>query len=133
MTLEDYNKIDKSNYVGYYWFSDKEKPELENFETLEENKIPFVIEGYLYNKDNKISIAIKNLNGKYVITKFDLSNYMDNSDYKLLEEKELPAYKLDAIIKIKFRELQQKVTDDLGFITFDKVADIFVGFEPNNQ
>ena len=134
MTLKDFNNIDKSSYVGYYWFSNKEKPELVNFKNLEENEIPFVIEGYLYNETEKISISIRNFNGKYVITQFVLSDYgKDNKKFKLLDEKSFPAYKLDGIKEIIFRELQQKAKDDLDFFTYEKVVEIFVGFEYNNQ
>jgi len=132
MTLENFNKIDFKNYIGYYWFSDSENPVINNISKLEEDKIPFVIEGYLYNEQSKHSISIKNFNGKYVITEFKISEFEkeDNNEYKLLDAIAYPAYKLDNINKIIFRELQKKEMDESGFYFYKKVAQIFVGFEP---
>lgn len=128
MDIKDFNNIDFSKYIGYYWNSDAEKPIQSNFKKISENTLPFVIEGYLYNEHEEISISVKNYNGKYIINQFDLNNIGEN--LRLSKEIEYPAYssKLKGVKKLKFKELQEKMSDDNGFFVWEKVANIFVGF-----
>lgn len=61
---------------GYIWMSDQPNPKTFINEpvnlVLDEGNNPFIIEGQLYVK-NKISYSIKYVDGKYFITKYDLS------------------------------------------------------------
>lgn len=81
------NEIPTLNYEGYLWYSDKTKPEIINskkpFDKSILKDLPFVIEGNLWfeDKDRKISISIKNIDGEYQIFKYDLSNFSEQ-DFK---------------------------------------------------
>lgn len=66
--------IEKSKYEGYLWYSNAQIPELlfgeEKEILLEDNKNPFVIEGWL--TDGKKSIQIKYIDGKHLVKQYDL-------------------------------------------------------------
>lgn len=128
--IEGFNKIDLIGFDGYYWYSDAEKPKQTNFGPLKEGEIPFVIEGFLYNDKTKLSISIKNYNGKYLINQFDLNQVEAN--YRLSTElKSYPAYssKLTHVKNLIFKEMEKKIIDEDNFFYWKKVANIFVGFE----
>ncbi len=133
LNIDKFNSLDKTGYMGYYWYSDKTDP-VNNLSDLKlsENQVPFIIEGYLYNENTQESISIKNYNGEYCITKFNI-NEIDKNEEKLKlsdTEEKVPAINKIANNKnIKIRRLQEKITDDLGFYSWKDVADIFVGFE----
>ena len=62
-------------FEGYYWYSNASKPCVLDDETISASiftQLPFIIEGNLYNKENQISINIKNIDGQYLITQADL-------------------------------------------------------------
>lgn len=56
------------NYEGYLWFSNQTKPEIRNSIQKEDFKqLPFIVEGNLYAKEQKISISIQYRDGAYFI------------------------------------------------------------------
>lgn len=64
-------------YEGYYWYSDEKKPKLVHTELIDPaifKKLPFIIEGNLFAEKEAISINIRNVDGIYHITQFDLSH-----------------------------------------------------------
>ena len=74
-------KINKCE--GYLWWSDQQKPAVYQDESidncLDEAQNPFVVEGQLYNIDEKKWYGIKYVDGQYIIKKYqvkddDLSN-----------------------------------------------------------
>ena len=63
-------------FTGYIWESDQTKPILLNNQTFDFSNVklnPFIIEAYLYAKAQNQSIAIKHIDGQYLITNIDLS------------------------------------------------------------
>ena len=62
-------KINKCE--GYLWWSDQQKPKVYQDELidicLDEAKNPFVVEGQLYDEENKESYSIKYVDGQYLI------------------------------------------------------------------
>ncbi len=86
------------NYQGYYWYSNKPKPQLvekiskEIFTTL-----PFIVEGNLYCAEKNISISIKNIDGEYHIYQADLNGLA--KDQKTVQE--YIAHDLEGVKKIK--------------------------------
>lgn len=67
-------------FEGYYWYSDATTPallrnELIDKSLLDENKLPFIIEGNFYNKDQQISLQIRNIDGIYKIFQYDLTGH----------------------------------------------------------
>ncbi len=67
--------INIKNCVGYLWYSDKAKPEIYNNRELtldlSDTSTSFIVEGYLYDKDNKKSHSIRYLDGQYFTKEFD--------------------------------------------------------------
>lgn len=128
MEIINFNKLDKSMYEGYYWYSNAETPFFNDFKNLSQNELPFVTEGYLYNNSLKHSISIKYFNGKYLIYEFKLTEIEQNSEYNLLNEKNFPMLNSGIYKNIIIRELQKKIFDN-DFYTWTKVANIFTGFK----
>ncbi len=128
MNLSEINNLDFSHFEGYLWFSNAEYPtfDIKELKELEENVIPFVIEGFLFDETNKQSISIKNFNGKYVITSFDLTN---KNMIRFLEEHQYPANKMEGIEAIKKQKMQELIPDEDGFAVWQTVAEVFVGFK----
>ena len=89
--LEKLTDIDQISYEGYIWKSDESKPKILNNGTYDFTKIginPFIVEGFLYSKDENFSISIRQIDGKYYITKIDLKDLNFDSD-NLVEHKYL--------------------------------------------
>ena len=72
------NKIESAKYQGYLWKSDQTHPltyigdETVPEIVLNDGENPFIVEGNLYNKETGLSISIKYVNGKYIVSKYDL-------------------------------------------------------------
>ena len=73
--MKTVNQIEKGNYEGYLWYSDKQEPEVLMHTTLEMNldsmANPFIVEAQLYNKEARISYSIKYVDGKYLAYRYD--------------------------------------------------------------
>ncbi|MDF1573308.1 MAG: TIGR04423 family type III CRISPR-associated protein [Bacteroidales bacterium] len=86
--MKPYKKIEITEipdlvYEGYYWYSDREKPELLKDEKITAGiftKIPFIIEANFYSKEKNISVSVKNIDGEYLITLCDLEK-VDKKNY----------------------------------------------------
>lgn len=72
-------KINKCE--GYLWLSDQQKPKVYQNELidicLDEAKNPFVVEGQLYDEENKESYSIKYVDGQYLVNIYKV----DESDF----------------------------------------------------
>ena len=71
-------------YEGYLWMSNENKPRVFSpaavlSRTPLETQNPFVVEGYLYNKEQGVSISIKSLDGDLCIHRFDVQESDFNS------------------------------------------------------
>ena len=69
--------IPTGKFDGYFWYSNKPKPEVIRNEVIDKTKfikLPFIIEGNFYSKDTETSIQIKNIDGNYHIAKIDLKD-----------------------------------------------------------
>lgn len=120
------------NSEGYLWWSDQEEPEIYDGKVidicLDEKKNPFVIEGQLYDKDEKKSYSIKYVDGQYLINKYkvetiDFSN-TDNEPKSFLSNRMEGRW-------LKFLRYWEEKKDencmDMPVLTFTK--NIFVGFK----
>lgn len=87
------NKIEKSKYTGYLWYSNKTKPEVfynTDLEiTIQDNENPFIVEGWLC--DGGKSIYIKYVDGRHIIKYFDLNELRTNA--LSVEKKYMPSFK----------------------------------------
>ena len=97
MNLADFNKLDFSQFEGYYWYSNSEIPTFE-LKKLEPRTIPFVSEGFLFDSKKEISISVKYFNGEYIITEFEVKNLQN---IRFIEKHRCPSYKLDGIKSVK--------------------------------
>jgi CRISPR type III-associated protein (TIGR04423 family) len=67
-----------SQYEGYLWPSDAERPDVfhpgaDFTDDFSATAIPFIVEGWLYDKAEQKSYAIRYLDGKYIRTEYDLA------------------------------------------------------------
>lgn len=69
--------IQLRNAQGYLWYSDQTEPRTfidKDIELHLDEKInPFVIEGQLYSDEEKKSICIKFIDGKYIVKTYDFN------------------------------------------------------------
>lgn len=69
--------IQLSNAQGYLWYSDQTEPETYNNKPVEllldEKRNPFIIEGQFYSDEEKKSISIKFIDGKYIVKTYDFN------------------------------------------------------------
>ncbi len=119
------------NYEGYLWRSDCRTPEIVNgeFKGNQLDKLPFVIEGWLYDKEQQVSIQIRNLDGQYFITQYDLENLKKEGSE--LKPQSYIAYRLNGISKVQFSCLWQEEKQEetlADFTTLVPKAHIFTGF-----
>jgi len=94
--MSEITKIPAHKYDGYLWYSNEDRPRIiEEGQYIErkgedeevfsgkifspsdvESAIhPFIVEGALFAKDEKISITIRCLDAKYYINQFDLNKH----------------------------------------------------------
>lgn len=120
-------KIEKSKYTGYLWYSNKTKPQVLNNEEFglekEDSENPFIIEGQLC--DDKKSISIKFVDGKYIVNTYILSNY---------EEDEIEEYepnRMEDVEKLLFKRAWKAENDDLccGMEVLQPAELVFVGLK----
>lgn len=123
-------KINKCE--GYLWWSDQEKPQVYDGNvldiSLDETKNPFVVEGKLYDKEEKKSYSIKYVDGQYLINIYkvedcDIAN-PDNEKKSFLSNRIGEHW-------LKFlrywEEKKDKNCMDMPVLTFTK--NVFVGFK----
>lgn len=125
--MKKIDKIPKSNYTGYIWYSDAKKPQLfygtESEFSFDDTKNPFVVEGWL--TDNITSYQIKYVDGKHEIFSYDMA------ELKLLKHeghKFMPVFK--DFKKMHFNQYWRPVADDMceGMQVLQPAEFVFVGF-----
>lgn len=122
-------KIETSKYEGYLWYGNAQMPELffgeENEFTFDDNKNPFVIEGWL--TDGKVSIQIKYVDGKHLVKQYDL-NELGRSDVQSVSKTYLPSFK--GVSGLKFEQYWRPVKDEIceGMQVLQPAEFVFVGF-----
>jgi len=124
------NKIEKSIYQGYMWWSHKNTPEVYKDKEIEieldDSTNPFVVEGLLY--DGKVSYTIKYVDGKHIVTKFVKSELVG---IEKTEEIYLANFK--GVAGLKFNQYWRPQVDELceGMEVLQPAELVFVGF--NNK
>lgn len=136
--LQEYSSY---NYEGYLWYSDKTYPDVINGVVKDlQNKcsaLPFIVEGYLYSKDNNLSIHIRNYDGKYHTGVYFLdkieTNTTELTPVKYLANKKLANNSILPGIKfLKFTqvfELKEDIISKNNFKIWKPECKIFTGFE----
>jgi len=117
------------NYEGYLWWSDQESPKVLLNEILTplpvENKLPAIIEGYLFNSESQTSYSIRFLDDGYIVMKYEI----DNTDIGDIVD--FIPNRLNGVSKIKFLQYWKPEIDTLceEFEVLKPKANVFVGFE----
>lgn len=127
------NKIEKSRYQGYLWYSDETVPSTVLFDEEFEleldtptNGKPFVVEGMLY--DGCKSFSIKFVDGKHLIIPYDMAE-LETVDYT--EHNYLANTRIGKNLWLRFRQYWRPDEDELcENMKVNKPAEmVFVGFE----
>jgi len=129
------------NYEGYLWWSDQQKPDVYDNQPIvsqldkpiwpESVTNPFIIEGNLWDNDNKISYLIRFIDGQYLVYKFELKGI---SKDQITKHKYLPN-RMPGIDKLKFKEVWEEQPDEFcnGFNVLKPAFIAFVGFEKQEE
>lgn len=131
--IKEINTIPEHKFTGYYWMSDKDKPEMLFEQEFPKEKIlksinPFCIESLLYSAEKNISIHIQHT-GQYMVTAF---NHEGLKDLEIISKEYIP-HKLEQVKKVLFKQVWEEesyqVDDETNFPTLKPSALIFSGFK----
>ena len=125
-----------NNCEGYLWWSDQQKPKVYQDELidicLDETKNPFVVEGQLYDEENKESYSIKYVDGHYLINKYKL----DESDLINLDN-EAKSYLSNRMDDrwLKFIRYWEEKGDEncMGMPVLTLTKNVFIGFDERKE
>lgn len=121
---------------GYLWWSDQQKPKVYQDELidicLDETENPFVVEGLLYDEENKESYSVKYVDGLYLINKYKV----DESDFINIdnEEKSYLSNRMgDRWLKFirYWEEKEDRNCMDMPVLTLTK--NVFIGFDERKE
>ena len=83
-------EIKKRKYTGYIWMSDTDIPKVlreeEYSKSCNDSDNPFIIEAQLYCKEEKASVSVKYVDGKYIYREYDNVSPEQKSENKSLIE-----------------------------------------------
>jgi len=104
-SYQELSEIPLATYEGYLWPSDEETPKVFNQEMPDFSQWktvnPFIIEGWLYDKNSNTSILIRH-SGKYHITSYSLNDRPEGSQ---LESVNYLPHRLDGVKEVYFKQL----------------------------
>lgn len=121
---------------GYLWWSDQQKPKVYQDELidicLDETENPFVVEGLLYDEENKESYSVKYVDGLYLINKYKV----DESDFINIdnEEKSYLSNRMDDhwLKFIRYWE-EKKDANCMGMSVLTLTKNVFIGFDERKE
>ncbi len=124
------------NYTGYIWLSDKQKPEVFESQKVESNlfgELPFVVEGQLYHPESQTSLAVKYVDGKYLITQYKLKaipNEQLTRDLSFLAKRmqRRDGTKIEKLLMVQFWELAEGTALTEGMPELQPAWMAFTGF-----
>lgn len=124
--------INIKNCEGYLWWSDREEPEIYDGKALDisidETKNPFVVEGQIYDKEEKTSYSIKYVNGQYLINiyKVETSDFTNKDN----EPKNFLSNRMDGRW-LKFLRYWEEKKDEncMGMPVLAFTKNVFIGFK----
>lgn len=106
------------NYEGYIWYSNKNKPEIiENKNNIDEffkseQNNPFIIEGQIYDSENKKSYSLKHVNGVLLKGKEYDINEIQNDTSICKRERKFTSHRMENKT-LHFIEVWRKEVDVL--------------------
>ena len=138
--MNNIKNIDFSlSYEGYLWMSNETHPRVFGPDSkvdshLFDTKNPFVVEGYLFNKQTGISISIKYIDGRYYIyhnevVASDLNSKDIDSVYYLTQR-----MKTDKQWAMFLRYMKEKADSScLGMNVLEVEKEVFIGFKSKEE
>ncbi len=130
-------KIEKSKYQGYIWYSNKKEPRVFNNEEFEleiaNNENPFIVEGQIYDNENRISISIKYVDGKYIVNKYEVKD--EDFKHPNVVRREFLPNRMDKVEKLCFLEYWKPQEDSLceNMKVLQPAELVFIGFNNENK
>jgi CRISPR type III-associated protein (TIGR04423 family) len=125
------HNIPNYKFSGYYWQSDREKPEMLFEQVFPKEKFqdganPFCIEALLYSEAEQVSVHIQ-YTGIYLVHAYDHKKLTGLE----VEEKSYLPHKLDQVQKVTFRQVWEEEPLEQGsdMMTLKPSALIFSGFK----
>ena len=121
-----------NNCEGYLWWSDQQEPKVYQDEPIDEcleaNQNPFVVEGLLYDKEEKTSYSIKYVDGQYLIKEYKVEDDdLCNPDY------EIKSYFSNRVDNrwLKFLRYWEEKEDEncMGMNVLTLTKNVFIGFK----
>ena len=120
------------NCEGYLWWSDQEEPKIYDGKaldvSLDETKNPFVVEGQLYDKEEKNSYSIKYVDGQYLISIYKV----EDRDYtnKDNEHKSFLSNRMGGRW-LKFLRYWEEKEDEncMAMLVLTFTKNVFIGFK----
>lgn len=129
---KELEKIINEKFEGYFWLSNEDEPanldgHLKEFKDSLQQEIPFVIEANFYNKTDNISISLRHVEGRYLITQIDLNK--KGEGIKASDGLHFKAIK--GFEEVKIINLWQAEPDDMleGMEVMQPILSIFAGFK----
>lgn len=123
--------INIKNCEGYIWWSDQQAPKVYPNSpldiSLDETKNPFIVEGLLYDKDNKKSYSIKYVDGQYLTKEYNVEEQdFANPDN---EQKSFLSNRMDGRW-LKFLRYWEEEKDEncMAMHVLTLTKNVFVGF-----
>ena len=127
------NEIDFNlDYEGYLWYSDANEPLIFEKQHINEaffTKLPFVVEGYLYNRNQWVSLKIKHFDGENHFYQVHLDKFQEDQKSPTT----FVAQKVNGLVKRKIQAVQywEEVGDPLceGMAVLKPSWIAFTGFD----
>ena len=133
--MNNIKNIDFSlSYEGYLWMSDENHPRVFGPDSkvdshLFDTKNPFVVEGYLFNKQTGISISIKYIYHNEVVAS-DLNSKDIDSVYYLTQRMNTT----DKLWAVFLRYWKEKADSScLGMNVLEVEKEVFIGFKSKEE
>ena len=124
--------INIKNCEGYLWWSDRKEPEIYDGDaldiSLDKAKNPFVVEGQIYDKEEKKSYSIRYVDGQYLINiyKVETSDFTNKDN----EPKNFLSNRMDGRW-LKFLRYWEEKKDEncMGMPVLAFTKNVFIGFK----
>lgn len=140
-SMNNINDIDFTlTYEGYLWMSNEQHPEVFHPEsqvdsTLFTIKNPFVVEGYLFNKQSGLSLSIKYIDGQYhiyrnIVQDTDLNSKDVDTVYYFTQRMKTSGKEWAKFLRY-WKEKADSSCLDMNVLEVEK--EVFIGFKKKEE
>lgn len=139
--------IEAAKYEGYLWYSNEKKPMVFDGSepvpemNLDEEKNPFIIEGNLWDADNRKSIMIRYVDGKYIVHRTEVneeelkgissSQAYGSKSHIATTRKDYLAHRIGGVKCLSFLQYWKAEADEMceGMQVLRPLKLVFIGFD----